>query len=334
MTTARVVALAASLGAHGLVALLGLAGAAHAPARSAAPLERPDVWSGETIEVDGLVTSGARGGTQAAEPAAPTLPAPESRPLARPEPAVAEPPTPTPARPARLEVGSMKLDPTSRGPAVVPEPRPRARPPRRREPAEPRAKPDVAPAPSGPVAGAAGESPALAASPAEPAAPGTSAGDGAPAAFGAAGLAPGVRDLGKAFARAMPRAMSGDPLWSSLPLGDAGSFRVSLTLDERGRLSEARSLDENPPPQLEHLLERTVLLLRGGLFALSLEGGAGSQTLRISVTLSQGTPSDELDVNPSDTTSLGFEPPRPGRPGRGYFTLASGRHVEARVWLE
>lgn len=132
----------------------------------------------------------------------------------------------------------------------------------------------------------------------------------------------------------MPRAMSGDPLWSSLPLGDAGSFRVSLTLDERGRLSEARSLDENPPPQLGHLLERTVLLLRGGLFALSLEGGAGAQTLRISVTLSQGTPSDDLDVNPSDTTSLGFEPPRPGHPGRGYFTLASGRHVEARVWLE
>jgi hypothetical protein len=37
------------------------------------------------------------------------------------------------------------------------------------------------------------------------------------------------------------------------------------------------------------------------------------------------------DSEPAELVERGFEPPRGGTPGRAYFTLASGRHFEARV---
>lgn len=153
------------------------------------------------------------------------------------------------------------------------------------------------------------------------------------AVFGAAGVPTALRDLGKAFTRALPRAALGDPLWSKLPLGPAGNVDVVLRIDA-GRLVSAKPKHEPLAPQIRHMLERTVLLLRAGQFALSeSDAQSGSETLRIEVTLSKGAPSDPLGADPTDAVALGFRAPRRGRPGRAYFTLASGRHIEARVTL-
>lgn len=154
------------------------------------------------------------------------------------------------------------------------------------------------------------------------------------AAFGAAGVPASLRDLGKAFTRALPRAAVGDPLWSTLPLGRAGSADVVVRIDS-GRLVSAKPKRPPVPPQIDHLLVRTALLLKAGQFALSeSDATSGSETLRIELTISAGPPSGEFGADPTDAVALGFRAPRPGHPGLAYFTLASGRHVEARVTLE
>ena len=56
-------------------------------------------------------------------------------------------------------------------------------------------------------------------------------------------------------------------------------------------------------------------------------GGAGTETLRLDVTLSERPKND-------GPLALGFEAPSPGNPGRAYFQLASGRFVEAKVAIE
>jgi hypothetical protein len=73
-------------------------------------------------------------------------------------------------------------------------------------------------------------------------------------------------------------------------------------------------------------VEHTLLALKGGRFVLS-GASTGTQTLRIDVTVS----SRAVGNGPLE---LGFEAPRPGRPGRGYFELPSGRFVEAKVSIE
>jgi hypothetical protein len=69
--------------------------------------------------------------------------------------------------------------------------------------------------------------------------------------------------------------------------------------------------------------------LGGGLFALQNNGAAGRDLFRITITLSDRAVKEESE--PAELVERGFEPPRGGAPGRAYFTLASGRHFEARV---
>ena len=101
---------------------------------------------------------------------------------------------------------------------------------------------------------------------------------GAPAAgtFGQEGLAPGVRRLGYAFTRAIPAATPADSAWRELPTGHVGTIRIELEVDESNRLGalkrwQARPGEPAPPAVLERLVERTLLLLRAGQFALCLD---------------------------------------------------------------
>lgn len=136
--------------------------------------------------------------------------------------------------------------------------------------------------------------------------------------------APQIRNLSRAFTRAIPAASTRDPAWRRLPLGDAGTVRVTLAVDAAGHLRPPRFHGE-PPAHLERLVERTVLALRGGRFAL--EGGHRSEEeLVLRVTLSER----RFAEGPLE---LGFEAPRPGRPGKAYFRLPGGRFVEVRVSL-
>jgi hypothetical protein len=78
-----------------------------------------------------------------------------------------------------------------------------------------------------------------------------------------------------------------------------------------------------------HLRERVVALLGAGLFALQNNVSAGSGLFRITITLSDRAVKEEAD--PAELVERGFDPPRGSQAGRAYFTLASGRHFEARV---
>jgi hypothetical protein len=141
-----------------------------------------------------------------------------------------------------------------------------------------------------------------------------------------------VRNLARAFTRAIPAACSGDPIWQSLPLGAAGSFDLTIAIDEDGHITSAVPSSAAVPPHLSRLAERTISLLRAGRFALSrTDATAGEETLRIGVVLSSVGAPAESDPSSTGPFDLGFEPPSPGHAGRAYFTLRSGRHVEVSV---
>lgn len=219
-----------------------------------------------------------------------------------PEPAAAlpEPPAPKPAPPA--------AEPAP--PAGAVKPRPPAPKPRRAQ-ATPRASiPVGAAAPAASVAGT-------------PAA-GT---------FGAEGLAPGVRRLGYAFTRAIPAATPSDAAWRELPPGSVGTIRIELSVDAEGRLGplelwRSRPGEPEPPSALLRMVQRTLLLLRAGQFALSGSNGAGRERLTIEVRLRDDTPDEEPT---QEVVQKKFDGARPGYPGTASFRYGTGRVFEAKV---
>jgi hypothetical protein len=162
---------------------------------------------------------------------------------------------------------------------------------------------------------------------------GTGSGTGA-GTYGAEGAADGARDLVRSFVRAMPPAVSADPIWTLLPLGPAAAADVTLAVDDDGKV---RIVDRPPnappiPPLLETVIRRTLVLLASGRFALDpRHATAGTEPLRISVTVTQQDPPSEQALQAGGAFGLGAEAPTDTRPGRAYFTLASGRHVDVTV---
>ena len=108
-----------------------------------------------------------------------------------------------------------------------------------------------------------------------------------------------------------------------------------ITIDDEGRIADSQvgHRDERPA-HLVKLVERTLLLMRAGRFALSkAEAKSGSETLRIDVTLSSVEPQEDYE-DPRHTVAMGFEPPRADRAGRAYFVHAAGRRFDARISIE
>lgn len=272
--------------------------------------ESRDVWSGDTVIVTDLMRMPALAAAVPPQRAAgqpeptntepgPAVEAPNGRSLAAPAP------RPAVAR-TTMSLGDH-LDPDA------PPPR------KRRDNAE---KTEAAPQDDLAARILAYHPPAPKVAPeAEPAAPAAST-------MGAAGAAESPRQLARAFARAIPAANTHEAVWGLLPLGNAGSIVIDITVDDTGTIS-GTTIHEKPqrPPQfLEQLVDRTLLALGGGRFVLS-GASRGTQTIRLDVTLSERA----VGNGPLE---LGFETPRPGHPGRGYFQLPSGRFVEVRVALE
>jgi hypothetical protein len=197
-------------------------------------------------------------------------------------------------------------------PTIVPQPR-----------ANPRAKPT---SPSQPPP--AQSSPGVAASDASSSA--ASAGT-----FGQEGLAPGVRRLGYAFTRAIPAASPADAAWRELPVGHVGTIRIELEIGPDNRLGalkrwQVRPGEPAPPAVLERMVERTLILLRAGQFALSGSNQPGAERLVIDVSIRDDAPDDEgADV----VVQKKFEGAAPGRPGKAYFRYGTGRAVEAKVTI-
>ncbi len=106
-----------------------------------------------------------------------------------------------------------------------------------------------------------------------------------------------------------------------------------IRVDAEGHISDAKLLEshdgQDTPPQFIHLRDRVIALLGAGLFALQNNSVAGTDLFRITITLSDRAVRAESE--PAELVERGFEPPRGTAPGRAYFTLASGRHFEAKI---
>jgi hypothetical protein len=154
-----------------------------------------------------------------------------------------------------------------------------------------------------------------------------------PGAFGAEGLPAGVRRLAVAFTRAVPAATSRDPVWLSLPVGSAGSVRVEIRVNQAGRIVHTQTLEPSSVPEhLTRLLDRTVLLLQQGRFAVSGVSAGDAEVFRIDVQVSMKEPTDGFEAG--QVVRLGFDPPDARGRGKAFFTLGSGRHVEAAIRVE
>jgi len=287
-----VLSLAGSLGLHGGVLFLVLAAARRVPEAPASEHVRADAWAGSAVEVDAVATAEA-------------APAPAQ---AAPANANAE---------ATAAMGAHAADPPAQAAAAaVSRPAPTA-PPHQAAPS-------------------ATKAPLRTRRVSEPAASEAS-GAGANAAvagpFGAQGLPPGVRSLPSAFTRAIPPASGADPIWQSLPTGTQPPFVVTIQVDADGHIADAQIAAlpgrSEIPTQFEHLRQRVIALLGGGLFALQNNAGAGQDRFRITISLSDRAVHE--DSEPAELVERGFDPPHGAAPGRAYFTLASGRHFEAKV---
>jgi hypothetical protein len=150
-------------------------------------------------------------------------------------------------------------------------------------------------------------------------------------AFGAEGAAAGVRDLVRSFVRAIPIVASSDPIWSTLPLGAAGSADVTLGLNGEGKPFAAEPLETATPAHLRRLVHKTLSVMSGGRFAVPTSDlPAAEQKLRIAIALTQQEPPGG-DVASGGSFGLRFEPADAHRVSRAFFTLASGRRVEVSV---
>jgi hypothetical protein len=269
-------ALFVSLLAHG--AIFGGAGPLARAARASTPaLEEPaDRWAGDTFALPNagaLYDVSVDGPAVHAAPAAPASPAPEAPAPAKvePAPAPAAPPAPAPAKPA-VEASHVK-DPAAHAPAKpapeashVKDPAPAAEKPAPPKRAARKPKPktdDEAGAPGDSAQEAGGGSGGKFGAGLD----GAASGPKPHGAFGAEG-AGSVRDLGYALTRSIPMACSTDPIWSTLPLGDAGKIEVAIAVDETGHITSAEPRSKDAPKALLNILRRTMPLLEAGTFAI------------------------------------------------------------------
>jgi len=296
-TATQLTSLLGSAGLHACVVLVLVLAARRPPVPETAPPERPDAWLGASaVEVDAVATPEATPNiaNAASSPESEAQPAAES--ASEEAPGVEEKPQPA----------------VERQPDAAPAPKPAPARPRPRKPA----KPAQAAVASNATDGSH-----------ETNTPATTG------AFGSDSLPPGVRSLPGAFARAIPPATGADPIWQSLPAGTQRPFILAVEVDADGHIGSAKILDGHEagetPTQFEHLRQRVIALLGGGLFALQNNGTAGRDLFRITITLSDRPVRAESE--PAELVERGFEPPRGNAPGRAYFTLASGRHFEAKV---
>ncbi|MRG95991.1 hypothetical protein [Polyangium spumosum] len=156
--------------------------------------------------------------------------------------------------------------------------------------------------------------------------PNTEPGSGG-GSFGSAG-ASSVRDLGRAFTRALPMAGGSDAAWGKLPVGKGGSIEVALIVSEEGKITGVEPLAPSPPAHLLKAIKNTTLLLRGGTFALQGSSvTAGKQILKLTVELSD----TEAPEDTSGAGAFGLAHRWEGKRGVASFTQTSGRHVEITV---
>ena len=179
-------------------------------------------------------------------------------------------------------------------------------------------------APSGESAGAAPSSSVATST-------GTSTGD----AFGAVGLPPGVRYLPKAYTRALPQGSWGLAGFRTAPTGKLCEAHIAIAVagdKSLGALEVPDELERASLPALcKTMFENAHRLVSNGEFSLDPKTlTSGVMRLRIEVVVSDGEARPEGDSK----EMWDYDPPSPGKRGRGTFVLISGRRVDALVDLE
>lgn len=135
-----------------------------------------------------------------------------------------------------------------------------------------------------------------------------------------------VRNLPKAFTRALANAAAGDAArYSRLPSGKLEEARATIEVGSGGEVT-GHSLNREASSRMKDLVRRTIASLGAGQFALrETQVSAGTLHLQVEVWLSGDSDGNER------VTEIGFEAPRPQRDGKAYFLLGSGWRFEAQV---
>jgi hypothetical protein len=274
--------------------------------------EAPDLWQGDLVTVDTL-SEGPQGST------AGTMPSPASAPEQHtPEPAafaVLPPDATTGATQKHSE--SLKHNKTVKQSSVAPT-TPKAKP-QQQQPAKP-VDPNEAL-----LAKVMGFKPSSNSS--------SAASSGEESSVNAASAAPGgshgeatVRNLPKAFTRALANAAAGDAArYDRMPAGEVEQVRATIEVGSKGEVT-AHWLNREASTRMKDLVRRTIASLGAGQFALhETQVAAGSLELEIEVWLSGSS-----DGSPR-VTEIGYDAPRPGHEGKAYFLFGSGRRFEAKV---
>lgn len=158
--------------------------------------------------------------------------------------------------------------------------------------------------------------------PARPKARVTSHGEGTAAAveqpltYGALGDR-SAADVTVALARGFPQAASPDPIWRTVPFGDAGSAILEIDLAEDGTLARW-SLGAGASPALRQAVTRTMAFIGGRTFL-----ARGPKTkLHVSARVSADATHDGSDA------VYAIHSEHDAKNASAYFSLASGRRVD------
>jgi hypothetical protein len=144
-------------------------------------------------------------------------------------------------------------------------------------------------------------------------------GTAAPQRYGAVGER-GVADLATTFTRTFPNIASLDSTWAKVPLGDAGSADVTLTIDETGRITGSSIAGGSPA--LRSGIASTLNLMRGRSFT------AHAATTRLHVTARVSLGEARPAVNEK---AYGVGGSFTGVEGIAFFRLPVGRDVDIRI---
>jgi hypothetical protein len=154
-------------------------------------------------------------------------------------------------------------------------------------------------------------------------------------AFGAVGLPPHVRYLPKAYTRALPQGSWGLAGFRTAPMGKLCEAHVAIAVagdKSLGALDVPDELERAALPGLcKTMFENAHRLVSNGEFSLDPKTlTSGVMRLRIEVVVSDGEARPEGDSK----EMWDYDPPSPGKRGRGTFVLISGRRVDAFVNIE
>jgi hypothetical protein len=138
----------------------------------------------------------------------------------------------------------------------------------------------------------------------------------------------GSRLVARTFAHEVPDAVRDDKRWSALPAGTVGVIEVPVTIDADGKVLDIGD-DPKASDDLRSVVNRTRYKLGSKLALTAAPGTRGVETLRITVTLSDGAALPQ-----GKDFAWGIRPdgaPTLDQPATVWFTLPSGRHFEAVI---